>query len=491
MKRIGACWATAIVFLLSGCGDDAAVDAGSGGSDAEVDASRRDAGASSGDAGDCATPDEDGDGDDAIACGGLDCDDADPARHSGAAEVCDDGDVDEDCDVRTFGARDGDSDGFIDGACCNDDGGMRFCGTDCDDFVPSVYDGAPEVCNARNDDCDEAIDEGVTASLCSDGDGDLHGEPGSSMIGCPGLVPGFVAACDDCDDGDASINPGVPDNTCDGVDNDCDLAVDDGHPMESCDGIDNDCDLVPDNGYDCVRDASETCTTSCGTTGRRTCRSDCTWPSCTPPGESCNGNDDDCDGSFDEGGGRVCRRGSVSATVNACGNGFLPCDVTCNSMCSASECVLGSRTWSFGANHSEVGHACGVASGWGPTSWESVGACADLAHGPVGAPIGLGWRYPPGNYNFNASMWCPDAGCTFRVTLFEVVRGTGLVLRSVVGVDVNDARTYPGRTVTIPHRVDTCDSTYWIQVDFNGPGLGVVHDIRVERTDSERLATWM
>ena len=41
------------------------------------------------------------------------------------------------------------------------------------------------------------------------------------------------------------------------------------------------------------------CTTSCGSTGRKTCTNN-TWGACVPPGESCdNGSDDDCDGRVD------------------------------------------------------------------------------------------------------------------------------------------------------------------------------------------------
>lgn len=44
------------------------------------------------------------------------------------------------------------------------------------------------------------------------------------------------------------------------------------------------------------------CTTTCGTDGTRICLSNCVWdPYCTPPQETCNGVDDNCNGQVDEG----------------------------------------------------------------------------------------------------------------------------------------------------------------------------------------------
>ena len=70
---------------------------------------------------------------------------------------------------------------------------------------------------------------------------------------------------------------------------------------EMCDGDDNDCDGTDDNGFDCVRGSSGfACTTSCGSQGTGSCDNSCAV-SCAPPSETCNGADDDCDGVVDEG----------------------------------------------------------------------------------------------------------------------------------------------------------------------------------------------
>jgi hypothetical protein len=63
-----------------------------------------------------------------------------------------------------------------------------------------------------------------------------------------------------------------------------------------------DCDGDPDDGCERAADCTEgaRCTTSCGTTGTRSCADACA-PACTPPPEVCNLVDDDCDGACEAG----------------------------------------------------------------------------------------------------------------------------------------------------------------------------------------------
>ena len=117
---------------------------------------------------DCSNPDMDGDGHQAMACGGNDCDDTDANRYPGNEEVCD-ASHDEDCSTDTLaGASDGDvdGDGEVSASCCNG----TPCGTDCDDTNAQVNTSAVEVCNGVDDDCSGMVDDAPAgSSLCPGG----------------------------------------------------------------------------------------------------------------------------------------------------------------------------------------------------------------------------------------------------------------------------------------------------------------------------------
>lgn len=104
------------------------------------------------------------------------------------------------------------------------DGDGVLASADCDDNDPNVKPGWPEVCDSKDNNCDGVVDEGVDLALYSDGDGDGFGAAGVAARGCEPLA-GLVEQPGDCDDGDASVNPGVSDG-CDGRDNNCDGVVD-------------------------------------------------------------------------------------------------------------------------------------------------------------------------------------------------------------------------------------------------------------------------
>jgi hypothetical protein len=121
-------------------------------------------------------------------------------------------------------------------------------GDDCDDRNPNIYPGAPEVCgNGFDDNCDGLVDrvyaadgsgsparaagqsvrvaEGTLFFLDEDRDG--YGRDDEYLEECAigGVVIGarhFVAPPGDCDDTDPTVNPGVIDDDCDGVDSNCD-----------------------------------------------------------------------------------------------------------------------------------------------------------------------------------------------------------------------------------------------------------------------------
>jgi hypothetical protein len=183
-----------------------------------------------------------------------------------------------------------DGDGFGD-ASCPEVGGVPA--SDCNDSNAEAFPGAPEVCNGIDDDCNAQCDEAFTCCRGSIGDCTTTcGTTGTRVCG-------------------TSCSWGV-----------C------SPPPETCNGVDDDCNGAPDDVFACVRGTSSSCTTSCGSTGTRACGDDCSVGACVPPAETCNGADDDCDGSVDEGFG--CARGSSTSCMTSCGStGSRTCDATC------------------------------------------------------------------------------------------------------------------------------------------------------------------
>ena len=230
---------------------------------------------------------------------------------------------------------------------------------DCDDRDPFVYPGAEEICDGRDNNCNDEVDEGVLFVYYPDFDGDGFGDDASSITSCS-LPEQYITVGNDCDDNDASINPGVEEQ-CDEIDNDCDgeidealtdgffldddgdgygngdipaedctmlseyvdngIDCDDANPeifpfaFEVCDEIDNDCDGVIDeagsgislwyadtdgDGYGNLFDAMNACSPPEGyvVNGEDCDDEDASqFPSAD---EVCNNEDDNCDGDIDE-----------------------------------------------------------------------------------------------------------------------------------------------------------------------------------------------
>jgi hypothetical protein len=241
------------------------------------------------------TRDADGDGIEAIACGGLDCDDSRATVSPDEEEVCDAEGIDEDCDPSTIGSRDLDGDGATDALCCNDDasapGGAR-CGTDCDDLSAARRPGATEICDDHDDDCDGAADEGVQVEGFLDADRDRHGDPSVPVRACVG-DPTISLVDDDCDDTDPRVHRGQLE-LCDARDNDCDTSIDeDARSLTWYRDSDGD-------GFGSAE--SGTLVTCAPPVGHALLGTDCDdgdrAVSPIAP-ESCNGRDDDCNGVAD------------------------------------------------------------------------------------------------------------------------------------------------------------------------------------------------
>ncbi len=197
------------------------------------------------------------------------------------------------------------------------------CGGDCNDDDPSIFAGATEVEDGKDQDCDSLIDEGTPGF-----DDDLDGYCDSD-VACikPGVLPG------DCNDGDDGVSPGTEESLGNGIDDDCDGTVDagtvdgdgDGYSTdggdcddangarypgnpEQPDGVDNDCDGTADEGTSMYDDDGDgfcddpvSCTDG---TGPGDCNDDPrqdgdeTYPGAP---EIPDWRDNDCDRDVDEG----------------------------------------------------------------------------------------------------------------------------------------------------------------------------------------------
>lgn len=136
------------------------------------------------------------------------------------------------CEDGTVFYHDADGDGFG-----NEDDLINSCSvppdyvldhTDCDDTNPLMYPGAPELCNAIDDNCNVLIDEGLTfTTYYLDFDGDGFGNILITSSTCDGPPSGYVNNNTDCNDLNAFMNPGIAE-ICNGLDDNCNLLIDEG-----------------------------------------------------------------------------------------------------------------------------------------------------------------------------------------------------------------------------------------------------------------------
>ena len=230
-----------------------------------------------------------------------DCDDTNAEVHPEATETCND--IDDDCDTdideglfSTF-FEDGDDDGYGNPAvgvmACAPPEGFVENSDDCDDTNSLVSPETTEVCNGIDDNCDSRVDEGVGSILFPDRDGDGYGDSEAGIISCWDMVD-YIDRAGDCDDAAADVNPDAVE-ACDGVDNDCDGAVDEHAVLglvEFFVDVDGDGHGTGDAYTGCeVPDGFSSTSDDCD--DLNVLRA----PSLT---ETCDGLDNDCDGSVDE-----------------------------------------------------------------------------------------------------------------------------------------------------------------------------------------------
>ena len=257
-----------------------------------------------------------------------DCDDDDPNTYPGGGDLCDG--KDNDCDG-TLQEDEADLDGD----------GIAWCEGDCEDTEPTIYPGAPEICDGFDNDCSGALPPNETdddndhytecEGDCDDTDGTIHpgqtetwfmcgdrkdndcdGFPDCWDSGCSdwstcvcrdGDNDGWIDCtngctpespdllCGDCSEGDPDVNPGRPEDCWSGRDDDCDGLIDGDDPdcWPPCNDYDN------DNWADCQSPCVPEAGDQCGD-----CRDNDADIHPGAPDDTCDFQDNDCDGISDE-----------------------------------------------------------------------------------------------------------------------------------------------------------------------------------------------
>jgi len=251
--------------------------------------------------------------------------------------------------------------------------GSVVCRSDHTGTTCSATAGLPvaELCNGRDDNCNGSTDEAFTelGFGCTSGLGvcrhagvyvcraDATGTQCSAIAGTPG-----VETCNGIDDNcNGVVDDGADGGACDGMDTDlclegtnrcvggalmCDDTT--GNNVEICNGVDDNCDGTVDEGCACTLGMMRSCYTGpSGTAGVGICHAGAQtcvagpggvgsmWGSCSgavvPGSEICNNMDDDCNGAVDNGnpgGGASCDGPDADlcaeGTIN-CTSGSLVC----------------------------------------------------------------------------------------------------------------------------------------------------------------------
>jgi hypothetical protein len=327
---------------------------------------------------------------------------------------------------------DQDGDGFgnsqVTNSLCSPQPGFVNNASDCNDSNAAIHPGATEICNGTDDDCDGLMDEGF------DVDGD-----------------GYTSCNGDCNDNNAAINPGATENLCNGTDDNCNGTVDEGringctnatacnyNALATCDN--GSCTFAiawylnadGDNYYASTQSVCSSpgagWTNVAPSGGAGDCNDSNAAINPSAPENLCNGIDDNCNGTIDEGRVNGCTN-ATACNYNAlatCDNGsctfaiswYLNADGDNYYTSTQSACSSPGAGWTIVAPSGGAGDCNDNNAAINPAAIENLcNGIDDNCNGTVDEGRVNGCTNSTA-CNYNAAANCDNGSCTFAITWY-------------------------------------------------------------------------
>ena len=231
----------------------------------------------------------------------LDCNDNNAAVNPFSNEVCNNtddncnGEIDEGVLNVFYIDTDGDTFGNPLNSIfsCNQPIGYVSNGGDCNDNIANINPATAELCNLIDDNCNNQTDEGVQQLFYADADTDTFGNLNSTILGCT-PPNGYVTNNLDCNDNSQNVYP-TAEEICNNLDDNCNIAIDEGLLF-----ITYYADLDGD-GAGNLNNIAIACAQPNGYVSNPTDCNDSNPTIYPSASETCNGIDDNCNTSIDEG----------------------------------------------------------------------------------------------------------------------------------------------------------------------------------------------